>query len=126
MRLPGVAGQTQGPHVTRWHRPDARPVDRAREVARTCWQALNVADPVAAELIATAATQAGEGWLAPQMARHGPEDVISPVEAAELVGLAARTIYDWISSGRLVHSVNRQGRFQVKVNDVLEAMALAH
>lgn len=112
--------------MTRWHRPDARPVDRAREVARTCWQALNAADPATATLIATAATQAGEGWLAPQMARHGPEDVISPVEASELVGVAARTIYGWIATGRLVHSVNNQGRFRVKVNDVLEAMALTH
>jgi excisionase family DNA binding protein len=110
--------------VTRWHRPGARPVERAREVARTCWAALSVADPEAADLIAWAATQAGETWLTPRPATYGPEDRVSPAEAAELVGVSVRTVYGWISSGRLDHSLNAQGRIRVRVDAVLATMAL--
>lgn len=110
--------------MTRWHRSGARPVDRAREVARTCWEALSKVDPDAARLIGRAAMQAGEGWLTPQLARHGPEDLISPVAAGELVGVSSRTVYEWVSSGRLPHSVDQRGRIRVRVDAVLAAEAL--
>jgi len=77
-------------------------------------------------VIALAAARAGEGWLAPQVAMHNADDVVTPAEAAELVGLSPRTIYGWIATGRLAHSLSAQGRYRVRVHDVLEAMALAH
>lgn len=109
--------------VSRWHIPGATSTDRAREVARTCWQALRKVDPHAAELIAWAANEAGEAWLVPQLARHQPDDLISPVDAAELVGKSARTVYEWIARGRLPHTVGSDGRIRVHVATLLDFAA---
>lgn len=83
-------------------------------------------DPEAAEVIARAADLAGETWLRPAVATHGPEDLITPMEAAELAGVAVRTVYDWVSSGRVPHYLNKQGRIQVRVNELLATQAQTH
>lgn len=110
--------------MSRWHRRGTLPVDRAREVARTCWEALRRVDPDAAELIAQAAAAAGEHWLAPEVARHGLDDVVTVVEAAHLVGRSARWGYKWVADDRERRAVvGRDGRIRVRVRDVLEHVA---
>jgi hypothetical protein len=113
--------------VSRWHRPGARPVDRAREVARTCWQALSQVDPATAAAIAKAAEQAGEAWLTPQLARHQPDDYIPVPDAAELVGRSVRWTYGWVAAHRDDPAVTeRGGRLRVRVGALLESVAKEH
>jgi excisionase family DNA binding protein len=109
--------------VSRWHQRGVSATDRARQVARTCWEALHRVDPDAARLIAWAAREAGEGWLVPEPARHTRDDLVGVLEAAELVGYKARTIYDWISCGRLAHTTDRQGHIRVHVGTLLDFVA---
>jgi hypothetical protein len=116
--------------MTRWHRPGARPVDRARDVARTCWQALEQVDPAAARVIAHAAHLAGETWLVPQIARHQPDDLITVPDAAELVGRSVRWVYGWVAEDRdgsktgTARAIpDRDGRIRVRVATILEAVA---
>lgn len=110
--------------MSKWHRHGDRPVDRAREVARTCWRALSAVDPLAAETIAWAAQQAGETWLAPQIAQYGPDDVVTVSEAAELVGRSVRWTYQWVAEDRERRAVlGPDQRIRVRVRDVLETVA---
>lgn len=110
--------------MTRWHQPGTLAVDRAREVARTLYTALARVDPQAAELIARVAADAGEGWLAPQIARHGPDDEVTPAEAAELVGRSTRWVYAWVAQARAQRSViGSDGRIRVRIRDVRDALA---
>jgi excisionase family DNA binding protein len=109
--------------VTRWHRRGATPAERAREVARTCWLALAKVDVHAADAIARAAELAGETWLTPELARHQRDDLVGVPEAADLVGYQVRTVYEWISRGRLAHTTDRQGRIRVHVGTLLDYVA---
>ena|SRR6478752_7407033 len=106
-----------------WHRPGTLPVDRAREVARTCWEALRRVDPEAAVLIAEVAASAGEAWLTPQVAQYGQDDTVTVIEAAELVGRSARWVYQWVAQDRVRRAVvGRDNRIRVRVRDVLESV----
>jgi len=99
------------------------PVDRAREVARTCWEALRRVDPEAAVLIAEVAASAGEAWLTPQVAQYGQDDTVTVIEAAELVGRSARWVYQWVAQDRVRRAVvGRDNRIRVRVRDVLESV----
>lgn len=107
-----------------WHRPGTLPVDRAREVARTCWAALRRVDPQAAQLIAEAAAQAGEAWLTPQVAQYGPDDAVNVLEAAELVGRSVRWVYQWVANDREHRAVaGNDGLTHVRVRQLLESVA---
>jgi hypothetical protein len=100
------------------------PVDRAREVARTCWEALRNVDPKTADLIAKAAAAAGEQWLAPEIAQHTLDDVVPVIDAAQLVGRSARWVYQWVAKDRDRRAViGRDLRIKVRVRDVMEAVA---
>ena len=113
--------------MTKWHRPGTRPVDRAREVARTCWEALNAVDPAAARAIGLAAQAAGEGWLVPQFARHQPDDYVTVAEAAELVGRSVRWAYHWVATDRDRRSItDSDGHLRVRVGTLLESVAKEH
>lgn len=102
-------------------------MDRAREVARTCWAALAASDPETAKTIAWAATQAGEAWLTPQPALHGPEDLITPSEAAEMTGRSVRWVYAWVAEARESRAIlGPDKRIRVRVKDLLESVALEH
>jgi hypothetical protein len=110
--------------VNRWPIAGARPVDRARDVARTCWEALHRVDPDAANLIAQSAAEVGEQWLTPQIARHDLDDLVSVSEAAELAGRSVRWTYEWVAGDRDHRAVlGPDRRIQVRVRDVLEAAA---
>lgn len=110
--------------MSKWHRPGDLPVDRAREVARTCWEALHRVDPESANLIAQAAAAAGEHWLAPEISRCSLDDVVTVVEAAQLVGRSARWGYQWVAEDRERRLIlGRDGRMRVRVRDVLEHVA---
>lgn len=110
--------------MSNWYRPGELPVDRAREVARTCWEALRRVDPEAAELIAQAAATGGELWLAPEIAQHTLDDVVTVVEAAHLVGRSARWGYLWVNEDRQRRAViGLDGRIRVRVRDILESVA---
>jgi len=110
--------------VSRWPAPGTLAVDRAREVARTCWTALNRVDPEAAELIAWAATEAGEGWLAPQLAQYGPDDWVSVSAAAELVGRSVEWTYRWVAQDRPHRAIiGADGLITVRVGAVQDAVA---
>ena len=111
--------------MSQWHRPGALPVDRAREVARTCWEALRRVDPEAAGLIARAAAAGGEHWLVPEMARYTLDDTVTVVEAAHLVGRSARWGYQWVAQDRARRAiVGLDGRIRVRVRDILESAAV--
>jgi hypothetical protein len=108
--------------MTRWHRPGTLAVDRAREVARTCWEALAAVDMDTAQAIAHAAALAGEGWLSAQPATHTEDDYVSVSTAAELVGRSVRWVYAWVAENREARSrVDRAGRITVRVGDVRDA-----
>jgi hypothetical protein len=108
----------------KWPYAGAQPVDRARDIARTLWAALQRVDPDAAEAIADAAESAGEHWLRPQPARFGLDDVVRPIDAAELVGKSARWVYDWAAADRERRIVQaRDGLIRVRVRDLLEYVA---
>jgi hypothetical protein len=110
--------------VSEWHRAGALPVDRAREIARTCWQALNRVDPEAARLIADVAAASGEYWLTPQVSQYSMDDVVTPLEAAELVGRSVRWAYQWVAQDRPRRAVvGHDGRIRVRVRDILEGVA---
>ena len=108
--------------MTRWHRPGTLAVDRAREVARTCWVALEQVDPATARAIAWAAEQAGEGWLTPAPATHTEEDYVPVSTAADLVGRSVRWVYAWVAEDRETRArIDRTGRITVRVGDVRDA-----
>jgi hypothetical protein len=117
--------------VNRWHRPGMLAADRAREVARTCWEALAAPDPdctchhpALAEAIGKAATLAGEGWLVPQLARHGPDDWVTVTVAAELVGRSVEWVYRWVAKDRANRAiVGSDGLITVRVGSVQDAVA---
>ena len=109
--------------MSKWHRSGDLPVDRAREVARTCWEALRRVDPEAAEVIARAAAQAGETWLSPEMMRYGLDDMISVAEAARLVGRSVRWGYEWVAADPERRNVGAPDRIRVRVRDILEGDA---
>jgi hypothetical protein len=110
--------------VSKWHRPGDLPVDRAREVARTCWEALRRVDPEAAQLIADVAAAAGETWLTPQISQYALDDTVPVLEAAELVVRSVRWVYQWVAADRPRRAVvGTDGRIQVRVRDILESVA---
>lgn len=126
LRLPRLAVLAPLEDVSRWHVPGATSAERARDVARTCWKALRSVDPDAADRIAWAATQAGETWLTPQVARYQDDDFVSPADAAELIGKSARTVYEWVARGWLPHIIvhdGRSDRIRVRVGTVLDVAA---
>ena len=113
--------------MSKWPIRGAQPVDRARDVARACWTALQRVDPEAAEVIALAAETAGERWLRPQPSQYGPDDVVTVIEGAELIGRSARWVYAWVARDRAHRLVTgRDGRMRVRVRDLLEYAAHAH
>lgn len=110
--------------MRKWPISGVYPVDRAREVARTCWVALAAVDPDAAEAIAQAARMAGEAWLAPQVAQYGLDDTVTVPEAAELVGRSVRWVYQWVAIDLEHRRVHASGnRIRVRVRDLLESEA---
>jgi hypothetical protein len=85
---------------------------------------LDRVDPEAAELIAWAASEAGEGWLAPQLARHTPDDWVTVSVAAELVGRSVEWVYKWAARDRADRIiVGGDGLITVRVGSVQDAVA---
>jgi len=110
--------------VSRWPTSGTLAVDRAREVARTCWTALHRVDPEAAEMIAWAASEAGEGWLAPQRAQYGPDDWVSVSTAADLVGRSVEWVYRWVAKDRAHRAIiGSDGLITVRVGTIHDALA---
>jgi hypothetical protein len=105
----------------------SRPVDRAREIARTLWVALYRVDQESASAIADAAEAAGEHWLRPEPARWGLDDIITVAEAAQMTGRSVRWIYWWVSQDRGARIVSPEGTpIRVRVGDLLEYLAHEH
>ena len=110
--------------MSEWPIAGARPVDRARDVARTCWDALHRVDPTAAAAIADAAVMAGEHWLTPQVARHDLHDFVSVPDAAKIAGRSPRWAYEWVAADRENRAhVGADGKIRVRLGEVLESVA---
>jgi excisionase family DNA binding protein len=53
-------------------------------------------------------TEIAQAFTGPTGERFGP--VLSPAQLAELTGLSVKTIYEWLSRGRLDGAVRRRGK----------------
>lgn len=98
----------------------ALPVDRAREIARVCWEALRQVDSEAARIIAEAAD---EGWLTSRVSQYAPDDTVTVLDAAELTGRSVRWVYQWVADDRPRRAVvGHDNLIRVRVRDILAAV----
>lgn len=83
--------------TSKWPWPADSPLDIARRLLQSYRSALEQIDPEACRLIDANAADLGQGWVNPKIETVNPDDLVSAVEAAALVGVEVATIYQWAS-----------------------------
>lgn len=85
--------------MTTWPWPGDTPLERARRIA--CSLLALIPDPDERASYIAVARSVGETWLGNNLVIHADTDVITTVEAADLVNVVPGTIRRWHSEGVL-------------------------
>ena len=109
--------------TSKWPWPADSPLDIARRLLQSYRSALKQIDPEACRRIDDDATNLGQGWVAPRVETVNPDDLVSAVDAAALVGVEVATIYQWASRKHIPrhHTTGRPTRY--RVGDILDHVA---
>jgi phosphatidylserine/phosphatidylglycerophosphate/cardiolipin synthase-like enzyme len=78
-----------------WPWPADTPLEIARRLLQSYRAALHIAAPDACSSIDEQAEQYGQGWVVPRIETVNPDDLLTAVDAAELVGVKVQVIYQW-------------------------------
>jgi len=82
-------------------------LDRARIVARTCWQALHRRDPGAATELASVFAAVGETWLAPPAAPAlDPGEWVPAARIAGVLQVQPQRVRKWGQRGQVPHKID--------------------
>ena len=109
--------------ATAWPIPTDRPIDRARTLANALLEALDTADPAAADRIRDQAHQYGETWLG-ATAQQVAGEWLTRHDVARLAGVEPQTVSLWTTRGTSVGHLTRHpdGYAEREVVDYLAAL----
>ena len=82
-----------------WPWPGDTPLDRARRVARTYRDNLNNLDPALCAQLDQRCRDLGQGWIEPQALAHGPDDLLTAEEVADMCNVQPSTVRQWKHRG---------------------------
>ena len=103
-----------------WPWPADTQLDIARRLLQSYREQLKAADPETCTLLDTQATEFGQGWVVPKIQTVDVDDLLTAVEAAELVGETAQVIYQWAYRGHLPRREGADGRTRYRAGDLLD------
>lgn len=107
--------------TTAWPWPADTKLDIARRLLQSYRAALSKADPDGCALIDAKAAAVGQGWVVPKIETVDLDDLLTAVEAAELVGVTAQVIYQWAYRGHIPRHTSTSGSASMyRAGDVLD------
>ncbi|QYB01463.1 helix-turn-helix domain-containing protein [Rhodococcus sp. USK10] len=108
-----------------WPWPADTQLDIARRLLQSYREQLKSVAPETCTLLDSQATEFGQGWVVPKIQTVDSDDLLTAIEAAELIGMTAQAIYQWAYRGYIPRREGPDGRTRYRAGDVLDHVETA-